>query len=86
VRQEGHNRTGIGGGCEQKRFYLLSAAGLCQDNEVVLQVSLPIDAPRIEIIQRTTEAIQKLSRRFDAFVFPAQIIEAQVTKMMNRQL
>ena len=67
-------------------LYLLSPAGPSQDREVALQVSLPIDAPRLEIIQRTNDAIQKLCRRFDGYVFPAQVVEKEVTRMMNQQL
>jgi hypothetical protein len=55
-------------------------AGSCRDNQVQLDVTLPINPSIEEIIQKTTEAIQRLARAFGGYRFPEAVIRDQVTR------
>jgi hypothetical protein len=65
---------------KQYDFYL---AKECRDESVELEITLPIAAAKQEIIQKTTEAIQKLGRAFNITI-AEQIVANEVTKLLNR--
>ncbi len=55
-------------------------AGSCRDNQVQLDIALPINPSIEENIQKTTEAIQRLARAFGGYRFPEAVIRDQVTR------
>jgi hypothetical protein len=59
-------------------------ADQCRDNHVQLDVSLPINPSKEEIVQKTTEAIQRLGRAFGGYLYPAQVVQGQLTQVLNQ--
>ncbi len=59
-------------------------ASACRDNHVQLDVTLPINPSKEEVIQKTTEAIQRLARAFGGYPFPGVIVQNQVTEHLRQ--
>jgi hypothetical protein len=55
-----------------------------RDNHVQLDVTLPIEPSKEEVIQKTTEAVQHLGRAFGGYPFPEVIVQNEVTKHLNQ--
>ncbi len=55
----------------------------CRDENVELEITLSNTAAKQEVIQKTTEAIQKLGRAFNITI-AEQIVTNEVTKLLNR--
>jgi hypothetical protein len=55
-------------------------AGSCRDDQVQLDVVLPINPSIEENIQKTTEVIQRLARAFGGYRFPEAVIRDRVTR------
>ena len=45
---------------------------------------MPMGVPAVEVIQKTTEAIQKLARSFGGLIFPEAIVQKEVNSLLNR--
>jgi hypothetical protein len=60
-------------------YYRASAP---RDNHVQLDVTLPIQPSKEEVIQKTTEAVQDLGRAFGGYPFPEVIAQNEVTKFL----
>ena len=60
-------------------YYRASAP---RDNYVQLDVTLPIEPSKEEVIQKTTEAVQHLGRAFGGYPFPEVIVQNEVTKFL----
>jgi hypothetical protein len=52
------------------------------DSEVHSEITLLMGAPAVEVIQKTTEAIQKLARSFGGFIFPEAIVQKEVNSLL----
>jgi len=59
-------------------------AGESRDDQVQLDVTLPINPSKDEVIQKTTEAIQRLARAFGGYRFPETVVQHQVTQQLNQ--
>jgi hypothetical protein len=62
-------------------YYRASAP---RDNHVLLDVTLPIEPSKEEVIQKTTEAIQHLGRAFGGYPFPEVIVQNEVTIFLGQ--
>jgi hypothetical protein len=56
------------------------AASASRDNGVQLDVILPIKPSIEQLIEKTTEAIQRLTRAFGGYRFPESVVQNQVTR------
>lgn len=54
----------------------------CHAGKVELEITLPLEPSNQEVIQKTTEGIQKLGRAFD-YTIPEQIVENEVTEYLK---
>jgi hypothetical protein len=64
------------------RQYDYYGAKECRAENVELEITLPLEPSSQEVIQKTTEAIQKLARAFD-FTIREQVVANEVKQYLN---